>query len=125
MLISCTDFQFSDSDSDVEITAIRCLQAPGVRQDFTLKTINNEDIEPPDVSIQSYRFDKGKGVVIKPGDTVELRDNSNQRAGDMQSGDFLRVKRIIKNLETEEVRLRGYRMRRTKYLHQIFKCKYS
>jgi DNA (cytosine-5)-methyltransferase 1 len=27
------------------------------------------------------------------------------------------------DLETDEVRLRGYRLRRTKYLGQIFDCK--
>ncbi|KAI8930532.1 hypothetical protein NX059_012360 [Plenodomus lindquistii] len=41
----------------------------------------------------------------------------------MQSGDFLYVRSIIKNLETDEVRFRGHRMRRTKYLGQIFDWK--
>jgi DNA (cytosine-5)-methyltransferase 1 len=40
----------------------------------------------------------------------------------MNSGDFLRVKHIIINLETDEIRFRGHRLRRTKYLDQIFDC---
>jgi len=74
-------------------------------------------MEPRDISIQRYKLINGS--VIKPGDTVELQDHSNQRAGAMHSGDFFRIKFIIMNLETDQVRLRGHRMQRAKYLGQI------
>ena len=78
-------------------------------------------ISAPDVEINSYRLNKGN--VLKPGDTVELENHSEQQSHALHSGDYLRVKHIIMNLETDEVRLRGHRMRRTKYLGQIFDCK--
>jgi len=78
-------------------------------------------MEPPDILIQRYKL--SKGTIIKPGDTVELQDHSSQRAGAMHSGDFFRIKFIIMNLETDQVRLRGHRMQRTKYLGQILKWK--
>jgi len=43
----------------------------------------------------------------------------------MHSGDFLRIRNILMNMETDEVRLRGWRMRRTKYLGQVFDCEYD
>jgi DNA (cytosine-5)-methyltransferase 1 len=84
------------------------------------KPPNNDSIKPPNASIRRYKL--GKGNAIKPGDTVELRDHSKQR-DTMHSGDFLRIKTIIMNMETDEVRLRGHRLRRTKYLGQIFDWK--
>ncbi|KAK1913467.1 hypothetical protein P3342_005403 [Pyrenophora teres f. teres] len=104
-----------DSDGDVEVTAFRsCMESPSSSR----KTISSEDIKLPDITIQSYKLSKGN--IIKPGDTVELQDHTNQPADDMHSGDFLRVKSVIMNLETDQVRLRGHRLRRTKYLRQIF-----
>jgi DNA (cytosine-5)-methyltransferase 1 len=71
--------------------------------------------------MQRYKFNKGS--VIVPGDTVEMKDYSGHAADSMHSADFLRVKHIIINLQTDEVRLRGHRLRRVKYLGQIFDCK--
>jgi DNA (cytosine-5)-methyltransferase 1 len=82
---------------------------------------SNGSITLPDVEIQKYRLDNG--VLIEPGDTVELKDFSKQSLDGLYSGDFLRVKHVITNLTTDEVRLRGYLLRRTKYLRQIFDCK--
>ncbi|KAI2484163.1 C-5 cytosine methyltransferase DmtA [Pyrenophora tritici-repentis] len=107
-----------DCDNDVEITAFRsCMESSSASR----KTISSEDVELPDISIQSFKLSKGN--IIKPGDTVELRDHTNQPADAMHSGDFLRVKAIIMNLETDQIRLRGHRLRRTKYLGQIFNWK--
>jgi DNA (cytosine-5)-methyltransferase 1 len=86
------------------------------------KPLQNDSINPPDALIQRYKL--GKGNVVKPGDTVELRDHSRQR-DTMHSGDFLRIKSIVMNMETDEVRLRGHRLRRTKYLGQIFDWKFN
>jgi DNA (cytosine-5)-methyltransferase 1 len=91
------------------------------KQGRTPKALKNGSIELPDISIGKYKLSRGN--VIKPGDTVELQDHSRQQADAMHSGDFLRVKFIIMNMATDEVRLRGHRMRRTKYLGQIFDCK--
>jgi len=59
------------------------------------------------------------------GTTVELRDKVNRSPNELHSGDFLRVKHIIRNLRTNQVKLRGFLMRRTKYHGQIFDCEYG
>jgi DNA (cytosine-5)-methyltransferase 1 len=85
------------------------------------KGLKNGAIRLPDSELKCYRL--GPGCLIEPGVTVELRDHSTHEGDAMHSADFLRVKHIIMDLETDEVRLRGYRLRRTKYLGQIFDCK--
>lgn len=130
-LTPLTDIQSSDSESDLEIIASNSCEASATpptpsSNEGKSRTRNlppSNDISLPDVAIQRYRI--STGFVIKPGDTVELKDRSNQDEGAMHSGDFLRIKTIIMNMETDEVRLRGWRMRRTKYLGQIFDCKYD
>ncbi|KAI4933897.1 uncharacterized protein J4E92_003566 [Alternaria infectoria] len=118
-----------DSESDLDIIATSSREASATPttpssnegKTRTRKHPPSNDISLPDVAIQRYKV--GTGFVIKPGDTVELKDHSNQDEGAMHSGDFLRIKNILMNLETDEVRLRGWRMRRTKYLGQIFDWK--
>ncbi|KAI4680034.1 uncharacterized protein J4E88_005925 [Alternaria novae-zelandiae] len=118
-----------DSESDLEITAVNSressatptTQSSNKGKSRTRKPPPGNDISLPDVAIQRYKI--SNSFVIKPGDTVELKDRSNQDEGAMHSGDFLRIKIIIMNMETDEVRLRGWRMRRTKYLGQIFDWK--
>jgi DNA (cytosine-5)-methyltransferase 1 len=84
--------------------------------------LKNGPIKLPDKEIDCYSL--SKGCMIVPGDTVELKDTSSLAEGTNHSGDFLRVKHIIMNFESGEVRLRGLRLRRTKYLQQMFDCKY-
>ncbi|KAL5115988.1 hypothetical protein ACEQ8H_006105 [Pleosporales sp. CAS-2024a] len=79
------------------------------------------DIDDSDQVIKQYKL--GKGGTITAGSTVELKDTSKQEKEFPHSGDFLRVQHIIKNVETNQVRLRGQRMRRTKYLKQLFDWK--
>ncbi|KAI4625534.1 hypothetical protein J4E80_002666 [Alternaria sp. BMP 0032] len=118
-----------DSESDLENIAVNSRETSATPSKPTAndgksrahKARPSNDISLPDVAIQRYKI--GTGFVIKPGDTVELKDHSNQDEGAMHSGDFLRIKSIIMNMETDEVRLRGWRMRRTKYLGQIFDWK--
>ncbi|KAF2277615.1 S-adenosyl-L-methionine-dependent methyltransferase [Westerdykella ornata] len=55
---------------------------------------------------------------IKPGDTVEMKNASSDST--LRAGDFLRVEKVIEVLETGEVKLRGYAMRRTKHLAPQF-----
>ena len=108
-----------DSDtSEPEITGVFTREESSSGRSAT--PIKNGSIQLPDTEIQ--HFELGKGSVITPGDTVELKDTSVRAADAMHSGDFLRIKHIIIDLETDEVRLRGYRLRRTKYLGQIFDC---
>jgi hypothetical protein len=119
-----------DSDSsEPEIISVHVKETPSAasgasstnKQGRTSKPLKNGPVHTPYAEIGSYRFNKG--CVIKPGDTVELMDHSSHEADSMHSGDFLRIKHIIFNLETDKVKLRGWRMRRTKYLGQIFDCK--
>jgi DNA (cytosine-5)-methyltransferase 1 len=84
--------------------------------------LKNGPIKLPDKEIECYSL--SKGCMIVPGDTVELKDTSSLAKDTNHSGDFLRVKHIIMNFESDEVRLRGLRLRRTKYLHQMFDCKH-
>jgi DNA (cytosine-5)-methyltransferase 1 len=83
---------------------------------------NNHCIKAPDSEIKRYRL--SKGCTIQAGDTVELKDSSAHESDLMHSGDFLRIKHIIINLQTNEVRLRGLRLRRVKALKQIFDCRF-
>lgn len=76
----------------------------------------------PDSELPSYELNKG--FVVRPGDTVELHSELVHDCNSMQSGDFLRVKHIIHDVQTDKVRLRGYRLRRNKYLGQLLPCEY-
>lgn len=79
----------------------------------------NDTIELPDVEVQDFKFGN---INVKNGSTVELTDFSTGISDVIHGGDFVHVKRIIQNLETDELRFQGHRMRRTKYLGQIFDC---
>ncbi|USP81261.1 c-5 cytosine methyltransferase [Curvularia clavata] len=79
-------------------------------------------IKLPEVFIDSYSLDDNK--VIKLGDTVELLDLTRSFRK-MQSGDFFRIQAIIKNLETDVVYLRGFRMLRIKYLGPLFDWRFN
>lgn len=102
----------SEQDSEPEIVAVR---TKGSR-----KPLKNSVITLPDIEIRRYKL--SKGCDVKPGDTVELKDHSSHEAEASHSGDFLRIKHIIMDTETDQVRLRGHRLRRTKYSGQIFDC---
>ena len=79
-------------------------------------------VTPPDVEVRSCNLPCGK---IRAGHTVELKDTIEHADETlMHSGDFLRVKQIIRNNVTGETRLRGLRMRRVKYLAPLIDRKY-
>lgn len=119
----------TDSDSsEPEITAVRAKPRPSTSTGRTSKkkgprsrVLQNGPIRFPCTEIPSYNV--SKGFTIRPGDTVELVDHSSHEVA-MHSADFLRVRHIIRNQETRGVKLRGHRLRRTKYLEQIFDCKW-
>ncbi|KAF1929411.1 S-adenosyl-L-methionine-dependent methyltransferase [Didymella exigua CBS 183.55] len=117
-----------DSDSD-EPTVASIESGPALgpsSQYYSASHSYRRDTKPrssgsvlsPDVELETYRL--RPGLVIEPGDTVELIDHSEQDAAGNHSGDFLQVKQIIKDLSTDEVRLRGLPLRRTKYVGQVF-----
>lgn len=70
-------------------------------------TLRNEPIRSPLAYVDSCDLD---GITIRPGDTVELMLKPGE-----SSGDFLKVTSIIEDLETEEITLRGLRLRRNKF----------
>lgn len=80
-----------------------------------------DNIQLPEIELRQYSL--SHGCAIAPKDTVELRD-LNHEGESMNSGDFLRVKYVIKNLNTGEVYLRGLRLKRTKYTGQLFNCRF-
>jgi hypothetical protein len=119
----------SDSeDSGVEVITIEDVPTSPA-QDATRthlptkrgKPVRNEPIRPPNVEEDVYQL--GNGDLIKSGDTVELKDSSKREHEGLLSGPFLRIKHIIRNLETDQFSLRGYILFRTKYHGQIFDCK--
>ena len=81
------------------------------------------DVPFPEV-IELPRYQIKPGSVIRKGDTVELEDRTGRVADYALSGDFLRIHGIFENLETGEVNLRGYRLRRCSYLPTLFDSKY-
>ncbi|OCL15395.1 S-adenosyl-L-methionine-dependent methyltransferase [Glonium stellatum] len=75
----------------------------------------------PFVECSTHELDND--IELRVGETVELKRGVQVPSGEHHSGDFLRIKHIIRNLETDDVTLRGQRFRRTKYLGQIFDWK--
>jgi DNA (cytosine-5)-methyltransferase 1 len=57
---------------------------------------------------------------IRPGSVVELKDHTGRDSTHLISGDFLWIRKIIEDVETEAVSLEGYRMRRVEYLQPLF-----
>jgi DNA (cytosine-5)-methyltransferase 1 len=57
---------------------------------------------------------------IRPGDVVELVDNSGRDTDHLISGDFLLIRAIVESMKNGDVTLRGYRMRRCAYLQPLF-----
>lgn len=84
-------------------------------------TQNKLDIRLPDIEVESCKLPDGTTVVR--GATVELKDRSKHESGKLHSGDFIRVLHITRNLETDEVSLKGLRLRRAKYLGPMLSCK--
>ena len=74
------------------------------------RTQTHLDIQLLDIEEASWTL--SNGVKTTPGYTVELKDR--QHPSTLYSGDFLRVRHIIQNVETDEVSFRGFRLWRTK-----------
>ncbi|KAF2830238.1 S-adenosyl-L-methionine-dependent methyltransferase, partial [Ophiobolus disseminans] len=76
-----------------------------------------EEFELPKFELQ--------GGDIFPGDVLELHDHTERNLGYLFSGDFLLVRSIVENVKTEEVILRGYRLRRCAYLQPLFDRRFN
>jgi hypothetical protein len=82
-------------------------------------SFREEDFFPETVELPSYRL-KG-GSIIRIGDTVELKDRTDRKETvHALSGDFLKISSIVENLQTQEIKLNGYRLRRCSYLCPLF-----
>ncbi|KAF2190493.1 S-adenosyl-L-methionine-dependent methyltransferase, partial [Zopfia rhizophila CBS 207.26] len=87
----------------------------------SFKPTRNGSIQLPDIEESSYTVHEL--FTIKMSDTVELKEVSKNPPDQLHSGDLLRIKHIIRNVETDTVRPRGYRLRRTNYHGQLFDWK--
>ncbi|RII08853.1 hypothetical protein CUC08_Gglean007249 [Alternaria sp. MG1] len=81
----------------------------------------DDTVSYPDKEIRFARLPDN--TTVKVGDAVELAHLVAGESKGLQSGDFIRVQQIILNEETNETRLRGLRLKRTKYHGQIFSWK--
>ncbi|KAH7116783.1 S-adenosyl-L-methionine-dependent methyltransferase [Dendryphion nanum] len=81
-----------------------------------------ESIKWPWTVVKRYRIN-GIETVVTENDTVELKDTVHRDTQQLNSGDFVRIKQILLNMLTHEVRLRGHRLKRTKYHGPIFDWK--
>ncbi|CBX93122.1 hypothetical protein LEMA_P040230.1 [Plenodomus lingam JN3] len=110
--------EYDSEDSEPEVISVQTHTRPSVSSGTSH---NNPSIKLPDVEIPHARL--SNGPVVRPGDTLELLDHSTHAPSSMHSGDFFMIRTIIQNLETDVIRFRGHRMRRTKYLGQIWDWK--
>jgi hypothetical protein len=75
---------------------------------------------PETISLSSVKLECGD---IRLGDTVELKDETKRASGRLLSGDFLRVKEIVEDIETRDIKLRGQLFRRNAYQRPLFVTK--
>lgn len=112
-------------DSDSSSPIVRSVESDVVlltsKQRCDFRSRSGSSISLPDFELSEYKLSNGN--TITPGDTVELVDQSTHDLNAMHSGDFLCIRHLIKDLSTDEVRIRGYLMRRAEYLKQIFDCR--
>jgi DNA (cytosine-5)-methyltransferase 1 len=92
-------------------------------EDFSITEYAPPAFVPPPAEFEIPDLALGCGL-IKPGNIVELEDDSGRNVDHLISGDFLLVRSIIENMKDGQVVLRGYRMRRCAYLKPTFpgKC---
>jgi hypothetical protein len=92
-------------------------------EDFSITEYAPPAFVPPPAEFEIPDLALGCGL-IKPGNIVELEDDSGRNVDHLISGDFLLVRFIIENMKDGQVVLRGYRMRRCAYLKPTFpgKC---
>ncbi|KAJ4297542.1 hypothetical protein N0V90_005434 [Kalmusia sp. IMI 367209] len=84
------------------------------------RSAEQEERFPVTVELPSIQLDCG---MVKSRDIVELFDRTERVADQALSGDFLWISAIIEDLETNEITLQGYRLRRCSYLRPLFDCK--
>lgn len=114
----------NDEDDLVAVSASTPSSAPAKVRQAASSWISSDAESLPKVNLPYIIEDEYMSEMpIRPGDTVELHTTTKGHPSTDHSGDFLRVRRIIRNVQTDEVTLQGYRLRRTKYQNQLFDCK--
>ena len=78
----------------------------------------DEEALPEVVELPSHRLETGG--VLHQRDTVELIDRTERVANHTLSGDFLRITAIVEDLQSHEIYLKGYCLRRCSYLRPLF-----
>ncbi|KAF2712181.1 S-adenosyl-L-methionine-dependent methyltransferase [Pleomassaria siparia CBS 279.74] len=117
---------FDESEtSDVEVIEIddEIPSAPRPTKAFRPSHTHNKDLGSPGLELPylaKTSVQLNARTCIRVGDTVELEDTAERKEDQLHSSDFLRVKKIVHNLLTDEITLRGYRLRRARYYGQIF-----
>jgi hypothetical protein len=105
-----------DDDDLIEIGSVPIVNDNEFQAQSRSKKTTSESV---DVDVRFCRL--ANGTVVKIGNFVELELPSHRNDGGLQSGDFIWIRRIIKNTRTDEVRIKGHRLLRTKYCPRIFK----
>ncbi len=111
----------SDSDDDIDYITIE--DDEDEDDVFALSPATPPRVSPPlpeNFEIPGVTHSCG---TIRAGDVVELIDHTEREPAALQSGDFLLVRAIIEDVATEEVKLRGYRLRRCKCYQPMFEGK--
>jgi DNA (cytosine-5)-methyltransferase 1 len=99
----------------IEVDADDDLDAPIPEHPSNAATVFPTVIELPSLTL--------KCGVVRPRDTIEMEGTTERDSNSLISGDFLRIEKIIEDVETGEVKLRGYRLRRENTLRPQFKGK--
>lgn len=96
----------------IDVDAENDLEGPIPEHPSSAATVFPTVIELPSLTLECG--------VVKPRDTVELHDTTERVSNNHIFGDFLRVEKIIEVVETGEIKLEGYRLRRESTLRPQF-----
>lgn len=125
--------RFSVADSDViELEGWAELKdtIPDGMEVICLEDVYQEDSKSQSKhrASKSAKFERRNPSIVAPYNVhesflyqkTELRRN---KTVELQNGEFLRIKDIIQNSRTNEVKLRGHRLQRTRYLNGLLESK--
>ena len=112
------DEELSDSSGPVDINTKGANSASTRTQGLSRSVHNSRTRDSStrgtDIQVKSCRLPNGD--TIRAGDTVELNLPGFRNQG-LQSGDFLKVSKIVKDAANEQISLQGHKLVREKYLH--------
>ncbi|KAF7904357.1 hypothetical protein EAF00_001691 [Botryotinia globosa] len=100
--VEVIDLDEYEKENELEEDIFGIEQHAGVQNNFQRAFLadRNPEIVPPSVEIQSVAW---KFSLLRPEKTVELKN-----------GTFLKIKRIVKNLASDEISIRGWKLVRTR-----------